>query len=592
MSSCIASSSNLNLDQRFPGHGTESSASFALSDQSLGFTNKEILQEEFFSYILEDYWKLTQQLSPEIWKALSEEERSLLLAGMENNNLLHKAVKNRKMEWIEFFYQLGMNINGIDSKGKTPLQYALKRDIDSKRDTPFLWLHVALKENIQFFISLFSKGARFPEEQGGNKALLEDVLSLHHIWRQKPPEEYENFLLEIIKLCTFQELMQLNKTARYCVFVRLCIEYSEIQKFILSHLRAAMLSPLHYPLAIQGIKDIFHSKAFCQSTFTWLLLLRLQGVLTSSSLEEVLSDPISLHCYSEYYGLLSNTKYGWKPSAELKIVMNSTQDNFLLAFRIHAILQSRSLKKAAYALAAEIDKADDSEMAELLKGKGDLSRKIVEHIEQLQKREKRGFWQVFDRRRPYVESVRKKLCFLESIGLNPNWSDPNSGEHLLFTTLASNIGDPENPCQIRVDLHKRNKQGDNALEYHCRGNYVCANGLRRQLVRAGLRLSKNFPFSEKSQQLFPKNPFLQTEMVYLLLHPDYDHYHDAMIALQKSEMEAIDAAIRNDKEAFALLGEVQRTFSSWLNQERWKIKNKFYPQRLPSHVSYLIRQSE
>lgn len=508
--------------------------------------NCELLQC-WLQQIASDPSKVRQRLSNGEWETLSDGDRSLLLAFMEKKQLLHNAVRNHNLELIALLHQAGMNINGLDGEGKSPLQHAyVEPDI-------FNWL--------------FWRGARYPQEQGGNSALLSEVLSTISYFSKNIDKDQKS-LSELLKLCTVDDLLKLDKDKSKQLFI-LTVD-AEVQKLLIDKLQQALNTPLRRFSAMQCIKKTlyptysYNNKNLAQ--LTWLLSLLQQGILSSSDVEEILSDAELFHDYLQHFLLLQDPQYGWKPSEALKKLIDSIGD-FCLAFRIHVLLQSKTLKDAAtYLENMKEETTTCSATADKLQEA--VRRQILMHIEALQQREQRTFWQALAERS--YSSGDRELCFLESIGFDPNWSHPHSGEHLLFTELAWYIGDETRPCHLKVDLNKCNDKGENALEFHCRVNKKFSDFCRKALVTAGLSLSDAFPASEKCRKLFPESPLLQAEFACLLLHPCQDVYQKLLRDLKRDEKRAIESAIDADKELCALLRDFRKQKDSWKQEVRNK----------------------
>ena len=94
-------------------------------------------------------------------------------------------------------------------------------------------------------------------------------------------------------------------------------------------------------------------------------------------------------------------------------------------------------------------------------------------------------------------------------------------EILLFTNLAHQFVNSPNFTISKVNIKHTNKEGQNALEYHCSHYWPEPNlkTIKTLVYQLGLRLTVRFPHAKKCQDLFPNHFYFQAIIAIYLGSP-------------------------------------------------------------------------
>lgn len=194
----------------------------------------------------------------------------------------------------------------------------------------------------------------------------------------------------------------------------------------------------------------------------------------------------------------------------------------------------------------------------------ELSRKLVAHIQAVQREDKQLVWFFGD----LFSHQPENLLLMHSLGLDPNWCHPTSRGTLLFSSEMDLSKCKRVLQRIGVNLLHTNAHGNNALEQHCLRHAVRQ---MKALTDLGLTLSDHFPYVDCARGHFPHNTFYQAVLTSCFLYPQKREVGRVILSSLTSDD---DTTLRE------VLAQYPEFSMKKLDTKREEGKGKFYPQDL------------
>lgn len=452
------------------------------------------------------YWMLRSRVLAKELQQLSEADRRFLLASIERNGSLHEAVVKKDDILVKTLIEAGANINARDSEGKTPLEGA---------QTP------------ELFCWLVENGATFAADSSGamlgfviNKCKDRDnawVDILSKIAAHTSPEQF----------CTLKE-DHIQSLVKYCEKVPNLFGYllTTLAKLIENRPNEVIR------LARNTISKLDRPEYW--TCFCWLIE---QGLIKDPLIEQIVTDPDIVYSNAFCDRFHSLGQY-WKPSPDFE-AFRLLCGNLHKAILFKSLLKTTTLQKAGCVLSTFTYYLDLEELDLSLK------QRMVEHIKNLQEKEKSTIWLALEKGWYSID-----LSVVE-LGLDPRWKDPIHNRTFLFTKNANQLYYDKGSPQFEFDLHHVDAKGNNALEHHClqlsETNGHCfesANSIQI-LSKMGLRLSDKFPHVELCRQVFPENEILQAFLASNLMKPRKSILKKSLEQIPSKQQEIFKHALRH-----------------------------------------------
>lgn len=423
---------------------------------------------------------------------LSQSDLRLILEFAAKNEIVHKTIIDKNYRLLDILMGAGVDLNALDSAGRSPLTYVTDPDIFIKLVKNGATLRGLEWNKISYFIF----------DNGWNKIFPQILPYI-------PREEFA--------------FLNVNK-------LLLAMHQDRCLQIILENI-AKEIYEEDPQLALKIVRHIFGSlnwdDKFCSKTFISLIEA---NALSNSFIESLLTSPEVLKFCSktpDFFYQIAKIPIEFSP--EVNDLLQQTK-NLEMSLILASLLSSKTVLEARDFLNLLIDYKSQIPSP--------IRIKIVQHLEALQDKDNISLWSKF-----YDKG------FLYRLGLNANWLNRKKQNYLFteMTDFSSNY--------IGFNLVQIDNEGNNPLDYQCKNiDLILELKNIRGLIRFGATLSSSFPNIEKCRQTFPNNKFLQCILGACLYNPRKSHIKTIICHLDPYERPIFLKAIEDDPELKAIIG--------------------------------------
>lgn len=429
------------------------------------------LMECAVSHKKTDFEKIQETLLADQFKELDFDERRLVISFLEQENFLEKAIDEPSL--IKALLAFGYDPKNSPDKGASALWEA---------------------KDPETYALLIQAGATFTTNRP-HMELIETILE--KLDRKPLTSDWSSLIKSLIEKCgpseiglgTIYKLITLSKAAP-------CF------KAPLAHLLNSAINSLPEKLLIHYFSDFFSTCLY--NPFLFFIFGKEEKVYPQFLEKILLSPPILNANFCDLSSKQEELKdcLGKILSEETRHLIDLSGGDFMKGIFLAAFLQTSSLKSASTLL-----KRIPKELPQT------CANTVLMHIKSLERKEKK--W-LFDAARGWDITFPFEL---KTLGFDLYEPDPSSGKNILFTRFAKHFGGSKVPKKA---LLQRDRDGNNALEWHCKSPIELGDtgACLEVCTSLGLTLSDSFPESGLCRSLFPEDPLLQAALATLLLQKE------------------------------------------------------------------------
>ncbi len=481
-------------------------------------------------------------------KSMPDQNRKFLLAFIEKQGWIHKAVENEDNNFVKALAEAGANLSALDEKGSSVLFKARTPDM-------FNWLR--------------EQGSQFVH--ANNVSLFQFVFSKwQSCWTREEEVKaaWQNLLASIMPKADLKDFCDLDKE-QLKELIQLAQKDQKIGELLLHVCTRIIEEKSNEVLPIaQKLLSSFHS----QELKIGLIGLIKIGFLKDPFIEQIVTDSAILFWNTKNSAFFDALKQCWKPTGDL-LALTEVCGDLRLGIYFKAILKTTTLQQAAELYSHLRDFPDMSDLDETIK------KRLMEHILNLQAKENSTIWMAMSKQ----VLGKKELLQMKQIGFDPHWTDPVNGRTFLFTEEACYLSFYS---EVGFNLHQIDVHGDNALEYHCRHPYKeNSTSAFEALAKLGIKLSDKFPNIEKCRNTFPDDPYLQAALGASLLHPRKHIMRQIFRSMSGNKNSVFRKKVCKDPELNQILGKYLGSNDEKVDSKNWK--NGYMPadvERLKNYV--------
>lgn len=414
-----------------------------------------------------DYKRIRSRILRGELSSLTSEDRTLLIAFIVRNGILHKAVQKGDEDVVMTLVNEGCDLNALDENGIPVLAYA----------KTFPLIQYLLKKGAVF-------GPSYPHSFLG---YVLDLITVDDL------KDWSGLVSEIILTLSIDDIYQLNQNHLLKITFYLNHQTS-LKDMMLTILKRTILErPEECVKLAQFLINYKLIRSYFEEGFYILIK---EGIIDDAVIEQVITLPEIVYIYffdEKPYNILLQL---WTPTLNLQIL----SENLRYAAFLRSLLNTNNLTWAALLL-SRLEKCTNLEYIS-----SETKKQISQHLETLQIKEGITIWQKLAE----LSSFSLQMLFaLKFLGINPLCKDPDN-QNFLFTDKVFVLKNITNVKSLGFEIDIVNKRGHNALEHHCRfADKPQSASCIKTLCSLGLRLSDHFPNVELCRSVFPNNFTLQ-----------------------------------------------------------------------------------